>query len=132
MLYLFGELPGVRGGVLGTAPGLAHGPVHIPRVVAGLPTGLPGPLLLAFSLFKLPGQVGDALLGLLLLFLRPALLLFSGGQLAFTVVELLLSLRSLLPGPLKALLLLPAPGARGLQVGHLAGGLKGGAGSRCL
>ncbi|MEU0008275.1 hypothetical protein ABZ079_29490 [Streptomyces sp. NPDC006314] len=36
------------------------------------------------------------------------LLLLCGGQLAFPVVELLLGFRGLLPGPLKALLLVMA------------------------
>lgn len=86
VLCLFGELAGVGGGVLGPAPGPADGPVSDPGVVAGLPGGLPGPLPLAFGVLKLPGQVGDALLGLLPLFLRPVLLLFHGGQLRFSVV----------------------------------------------
>lgn len=127
-LGLFGELLGVGGGVLGSAPGFAHGPVDVPDVVAGLPGGLPGPLLLAFGVLKLPGQVGDGLLGLLVLFLRLAQLLFRGGQLRFPVVELLLGFRGLVPGSLQALLLLAATGARGIQIGHLASGF-GAAGS---
>lgn len=120
---MFGELPGVCGAVPGPAPGLAHGPFHVPRVVAGLLGCLPGPLLLALGLLKPPGQVADALLSLLLLFLRPALLPLCVGQLDFQVVGLLPGFRGLLPGQLQSVLLLAAPGAPGIQIGHLARGL---------
>ncbi|MBW8705806.1 hypothetical protein MBT84_39970 [Streptomyces sp. MBT84] len=40
--------------------------------------------------------------------------------------------RNELTGPLEALLLLPAPGARSIEIGYLVGGPGGTAGSRCL
>lgn len=125
VLRLFCEVAGLRGHVPGAAPGFADGPVGGPCVVTGLAGGLLGPSLVALGVLKPPGQVGDALLGLLLRILRPALLLLGGSQLVFPVVEVLLGLNGQLPGPLQTFFLLAAPGTRGLEIGHLTGGPGG-------
>ncbi|TCR26182.1 hypothetical protein EV578_101129 [Streptomyces sp. BK205] len=122
MPCLFGELLGVSGGLRRPAPSFADSPVDGPYVIAALASSLAGPLLLAFGVLKLLGQVGDTLFGPFLIFLSAALLLLRGSQLALTVVQLLLGIGGLPTGPFQALLLLAAPGAFGIQSGRLAGG----------
>lgn len=129
-MFLFGELPGMGGGVPGPAPSFAYGPVGGPYVVVALANGLAGLLLLAFGVLKLPGQVGDASRGLLLLFLGAALLLLSRSQLALTVVQLLFGIGGLPTGLLQTHSLLAAPRARGTLIGRLVGRF-GATGSWC-